>query len=65
MKSKADGSRYPLIIYDKKKKKIIEWETEDNRYFSRGGESNGHFYIKTDTNGQPLAEFEIVTDQQE
>jgi 4-alpha-glucanotransferase len=39
---------YKYAIYDHHAKKIIEWETGENRYFSRGESLNGHFYIKTD-----------------
>jgi 4-alpha-glucanotransferase len=39
---------YKYAIYDHQAKKIIEWETGENRYFSRGESLNGHFYVKTD-----------------
>jgi 4-alpha-glucanotransferase len=39
---------YKYAIYDHHAKKIIEWETGENRYFSRGESLNGHFYVKTD-----------------
>ena len=39
---------YKYAIYDQKEKKLIEWESGDNRYFNRGYTKNGHFYIKTD-----------------
>jgi len=39
---------YKYAIYDNKQKKIVEWETGENRYFSRGASKNGHFYVKTD-----------------
>jgi len=39
---------YKYAIYDQKEKKLLEWESGDNRYFNRGNTKNNHFYIKTD-----------------
>ena len=39
---------YKYGIYDHLEKKLIEWETGENRYFSTSGITSNHFYVKTD-----------------
>jgi 4-alpha-glucanotransferase len=39
---------YKYCIYDQKEKRLIEWETGENRYFSTKGRKSGRFFIKTD-----------------
>lgn len=48
LQKKEEDFEYKYGIYDHKKKKLIEWELDENRYFAIESDDEPNFSIKTD-----------------